>query len=230
MSSASALFTFSDGPAVRSLVGSLFNPDAPSSSRHRWYAPDCRRLRIQSLRSYFTAPTRPAAVWTPRPPSIVLISGVSSEGPVAHVYILPTQRATRAATSATLLLGVLSPDSPSSGSTPAAPSVILTSTNINLVQSFERYSHTGWAREQSAEPLCDAASLVRPPWKSLGSTGQPPLTCSVLKTPPVVRSTLFTGKRAPLHERRCNYPSCAQIHAPSPGLFRNARREYGSAS
>ena len=85
-------------PCLPSSMGSHFDPDTPPSSRRRWYAPGCRRLRIYLLGSYFTAATQPATV---RTPGIVFPSGVSSEGPIGPVDTVPIQRATHAASSFT---------------------------------------------------------------------------------------------------------------------------------
>lgn len=128
----------------------------PSSDR-RWYASGCRGLRIQHLGPYFTAAARPAALRTPRPPRIVSPSGVLSEGPIiGPVYTVTIHRVTHAATSATPLVDVFSPDAPSSASAPAASSEIPISIEIEHVESVERYTHTGWVRDQRAEPVCDA--------------------------------------------------------------------------
>ena len=141
------------------------------------------------------------AVGTSRPPCIVSPSIVSSEGPIGPVFTVSIQRATRAATSATPLLGVLSPDAPSSGSTPDAPFEIPTST-IEFVQSIEQYSHTGCAREQHAEPLCETAI-----WHLLPVNPSVPPDAFLLYAPskkrPLLSKVRFLAEnRPPLHGRR----------------------------
>ena len=123
--SASAAFTFSDGPAVPSSVES--HPHAPPSSRRRWYASGCCGHRIQPPGTYLIA-RHP----TSRRANTALVSDRPAFGrfvriPLGPVYTVPIQRAIDSVYRATPLLGVLSPDIPLSANTPAAHSEMSTS-------------------------------------------------------------------------------------------------------
>ena len=73
------------------------------------------------------------------------------------VPTVPIQQATDAATPAPPLLGALPADAPGRTSTPAALPEVPSPAEIEFIKSVERYTHTDWAREQRAEPVCDAA-------------------------------------------------------------------------
>ena len=67
------------------------------------------------------------------------------------------QHATDAAPPAPPLLGALPPEAPWRVSTPAALPEMPSPTEIEFIESVERFSHNDWAREQRAKPVCDAA-------------------------------------------------------------------------
>ena len=89
-------------------------------------------------------------------------------------------------------LGALPPEAPRRVSTPVALPEMPSSAEIEFIESVERYSHTDWAREQRAEPVCDA--VVR--YLLLSSPSVLPdnflLHQAPRKLPPVVRSALFS--------------------------------------
>ena len=86
-------------------------------------------------------------------PRLCSFSG-SSVDPVPTV---PIQHATHAASPDPPLLGALPPEAHRRVSTSAALPEMPSTAEIEFIESVKRYSHTDWAREQRAEPVCDAA-------------------------------------------------------------------------
>lgn len=142
---------------------------------------------------------------------------------------MPIQRATEAAPPAPPLLGALPPDAHRRVSTPAAFPEIYSPSEVGIIESVERFSHTDGAREHRTEPVCDAAirnlllaslsvpldefllhlvSHQCPPRRVISSPGVSP-------TPPFVGSALFGHQTASLHRQRRRPPPRAEANAPS---------------
>ena len=81
--------------------------------------------------------------------------------PGSPVPTVPIRFPTDAVTPAPPSLGILPPDAPRRARTPAALPEIPSPTEIEFIESVERYTHSDRAREQRAEPVCDAAIRYR---------------------------------------------------------------------
>ena len=101
---------------------------------------------------------RPApAARKPRPPRSAPTSQAAPEPCVDPVPAVPIQHATDAAASPpSPLLSALPPQTPRRVSTLAALPEMPSPAEVVCLESVERFSHTDWAREQRAEPVCDA--------------------------------------------------------------------------
>ena len=102
-------------------------------------------------------PRRAPTTRNPRPPRSSSPFRVAPGPSMDSVLTVPIQHTADGATPAPTLLGAPPPEAPRRASTPPALPETPSPAEIEFLESAERYSHTDWAREQHAEPVCDAA-------------------------------------------------------------------------